>query len=198
MKYIFIGFDKNIKLSVPSSDDRKVIAILTCSDDMTPKSSLFKLLRLYQKYYTDTHAVKLLLKYLKIDSGFLKLPTIEEMQSLFMLHYRSNREKAAEILNIPVDTLLLRIQDIEENKLIEHDLSRTLTQIHKTLAEKVNISMRNLLKIALVANIFEWYEFTIYAYLANIIGQIFFDAGSSVSGIIKVFSIFAIGILLAH
>src|SRR5260363_140675 len=118
MKYIFIGFDKNIKLSVPSSDDRKVIAILTCSDDMTPKSSLFKLLRLYQKYYTDTHAVKLLLKYLKIDSGFLKLPTI------------------AEILNIPVDTLLLRIQDIEENKLIEHDLSRTLTQIHKTLAEK--------------------------------------------------------------
>lgn len=87
MKYIFIGFDKNIKLSVPSSDDRKVIAILTCSDDMTPKSSLFKLLRLYQKYYTDTHAVKLLLKYLKIDSGFLKLPTIEEMQSLFMLHY---------------------------------------------------------------------------------------------------------------
>lgn len=58
--------------------------------------------------------------------------------------------------------------------------------------------MRNLLKIALVANIFEWYEFTIYAYLANIIGQIFFDAGSSVSGIIKVFSIFAIGILLAH
>src|SRR5260363_138938 len=31
--------------------------------------------------------------------------------------------------------------------------------------------MRNLLKIALVANIFEWYEFTIYAYLANIIGQ---------------------------
>src|SRR5260363_267910 len=136
MKYIFIGFDKNIKLSVPSSDDRKVIAILTCSDDMTPKSSLFKLLRLYQKYYTDTHAVKLLLKYLKIDSGFLKLPTIEEMQSLFMLHYYPNREKAAEILNIPVDTLLLRIQDIEENKLIEHDLSRTLTQIHKTLAEK--------------------------------------------------------------
>src|SRR5260363_393890 len=55
--------------------------------------------------------------------------------------------------------------------------------------------MRNLLKIALVANIFEWYEFTIYAYLANIIGQIFFDAGSSVSGIIKVFSIFAIGIM---
>src|SRR5260363_114408 len=31
--------------------------------------------------------------------------------------------------------------------------------------------MRNLLKIALVANIFEWYEFTIYAYLANLICQ---------------------------
>src|SRR5260363_350478 len=87
MNYIFIGFDKNIKLSVPRSNERNDIAILTCSDDMTPKSSLFKLLRLYQKYYTDTHAVKLLLKYLKIDSGFLKLPTIEEMQSLFMLHY---------------------------------------------------------------------------------------------------------------
>lgn len=55
--------------------------------------------------------------------------------------------------------------------------------------------MSNLLKIGLVANIFEWYEFVIYAYLADIIGQVFFNASDSVSGLIRTFSVFAIGYL---
>lgn len=52
--------------------------------------------------------------------------------------------------------------------------------------------MRNLLKIGLVANIFEWYEFSIYAYLANIISPLFF-ADDSTGGLIKVFAVFAMG-----
>lgn len=55
--------------------------------------------------------------------------------------------------------------------------------------------MRDLLKIGLVANIFEWYEFTIYAYLADVIGQIFFDASDAISGMMQAFAVFAIGYL---
>ncbi len=55
--------------------------------------------------------------------------------------------------------------------------------------------MSNLLKIGLVANIFEWYEFVIYAYLADYIGQVFFNASDPISGLIKTFSLFAIGYL---
>ncbi|CCD30044.1 putative Major facilitator family transporter [Candidatus Glomeribacter gigasporarum BEG34] len=56
--------------------------------------------------------------------------------------------------------------------------------------------MRNLLKIGLVANIFEWYEFAVYAYMADIIGQLFFKSETSVVGLAKAFTIFAIGYLI--
>lgn len=97
----FIGFDKNIKLPVPSSDNRKVIAILTCSYDITIQFGLFKLFRLYQKYYSDTHAIKLLLIYLKIEDGFKNLPTIKEMHLLFALYHEPSGKRAAQFLNIP-------------------------------------------------------------------------------------------------
>src|SRR5260363_434780 len=48
---------------------------------------------------------------------------------------------------------------------------------------------RDLLKIGLVANLFEWYEFGIYGYLAGIVGQIFFIQGVSFGGFIRVFAI---------
>lgn len=53
--------------------------------------------------------------------------------------------------------------------------------------------MRNLLKIGLVANVFEWYEFIVYVYLADVIGQIFFNTNDPISRLIQVFSIFSIG-----
>src|SRR5260364_72755 len=53
--------------------------------------------------------------------------------------------------------------------------------------------MRHLLKIGLVANIFEWYEFTVYAYLADVIGSLFFSAENSGGKLIQVFAIFAVG-----
>lgn len=55
------------------------------------------------------------------------------------------------------------------------------------------VSTRNLLKISLTANIFEWYDFIIYAYLADVMGQIFFNAADSISGLIRSFAVFAIG-----
>lgn len=49
-----------------------------------------------------------------------------------------------------------------------------------------------LLKIALVANILEAYEFLIYAYLAIIMGQLFFASSNSLVALINVWTVFAI------
>ncbi len=54
---------------------------------------------------------------------------------------------------------------------------------------------RNLLKIGLVANTFEFYEFAIYIYWAEVIGRLFFNTADSVSGTLQAFSIFAMGYL---
>lgn len=56
-------------------------------------------------------------------------------------------------------------------------------------------STRNLLKIGLVANTFEFYEFAIYIYWAEVIGRLFFSTADSISGTLQAFSIFAIGYL---
>jgi hypothetical protein len=93
------------------------------------------LLELYRKYYPSTHAIKLILEYLKFDNDFKKLPTVREMQLLLALYQQPSREKAAKFLNIPYNVLFLHIRDIEENKLVKHNLSEVLTKIRKTLAD---------------------------------------------------------------
>ncbi|MCE3268871.1 MAG: sugar transporter family protein [Burkholderiales bacterium] len=55
---------------------------------------------------------------------------------------------------------------------------------------------RHLLQIGITSNILEWYEFMVYAYLANIIGQIFFHSASNVIGLIQAFAVFSISYLV--
>ncbi|MCF6777290.1 MFS transporter [Thiotrichales bacterium 19X7-9] len=55
---------------------------------------------------------------------------------------------------------------------------------------------KSLIKIGFVSNIFEWYDFSIYAYLAVIIGEHFFPSSDDYIAIIKVFLLFAISYLI--
>ena len=52
-----------------------------------------------------------------------------------------------------------------------------------------------LLKIGLVANILEWYEFSIYGYLAVVMGQLFLAPTQSISGLLQSWFIFSVGYL---
>lgn len=56
-------------------------------------------------------------------------------------------------------------------------------------------SKRQLIQIALTANILEWYEFCISAYLAATMGQVFFASSTPVIAIIQSFSVFALSYL---
>jgi len=53
-------------------------------------------------------------------------------------------------------------------------------------------SVKQLLKIGLLANMFEWYEFSVFNYLAITIGQLFFQSEYAISELLKVFTVFAI------
>jgi MHS family proline/betaine transporter-like MFS transporter len=50
--------------------------------------------------------------------------------------------------------------------------------------------------ISIIGNILEWYDFTVFAFFAPIIGRLFFPAQNSVIALIKAFGIFAIGFLV--
>ena len=57
-------------------------------------------------------------------------------------------------------------------------------------------NITNTLKIGIVANILEWYEFSVYGYLVGIIGQQFFNTTDEVIAVILAFSIFSMSYLI--
>jgi MHS family proline/betaine transporter-like MFS transporter len=56
---------------------------------------------------------------------------------------------------------------------------------------------RHLLKIGLVANLFEWYEFSIFGYLASLIGQLFFKpTDHPILGLLYAYEVFALSFII--
>lgn len=51
---------------------------------------------------------------------------------------------------------------------------------------------RKLLRIGVVANIFEWYEFTIFGFLAPLLGELFFKSTRPIISLIQSFSVFSL------
>ncbi|HLX52650.1 MAG TPA: MFS transporter, partial [Aquella sp.] len=66
---------------------------------------------------------------------------------------------------------------------------------HAPLVSNRHSKNRHLLQIGITSNILEWYEFMVYAYLATVIGQIFFHATSNIMALIQAFAVFSIGYL---
>lgn len=44
-----------------------------------------------------------------------------------------------------------------------------------------------------VGNVLEWYDFTVYAYLAGILGKLFFDSTNEAAAILATFAVFGVG-----
>lgn len=61
---------------------------------------------------------------------------------------------------------------------------------------KVKLSAKKMIAIGFGANAFEWYDFSIYAYLANTLGILFFDEKNSQLALIKALFIFSISFLV--
>src|SRR3990167_7941779 len=57
-------------------------------------------------------------------------------------------------------------------------------------------NLKKLMLIGFVANVFEWYDFSIYAYLADVIGAVFFVEKTVQIALIKTFAVFALSYLV--
>jgi MFS transporter, MHS family, proline/betaine transporter len=51
---------------------------------------------------------------------------------------------------------------------------------------------RSLIRVGLIANVLEWYEFSIYGYLSPIMGQLFLPPTSPIHGLMQAWAIFAL------
>jgi MHS family proline/betaine transporter-like MFS transporter len=60
------------------------------------------------------------------------------------------------------------------------------------MTQKIQTSSK-LLQLALLANAFEWYEFSIYGFLSTFIGKLFFDSNHPTIGLIQAFMSLALG-----
>lgn len=126
----FVEFNKVTLLSIPDRLHKKALLFLRLSQDLTSQLNLPDLLQLYRKYYPDIQAIQLLSKYLKIESCFIKLPTVREMQILLTLHSQPNRKKTAKLFDISSNTLASHLQNLKE-KLITPDLNEVLMKLRK-------------------------------------------------------------------
>lgn len=55
---------------------------------------------------------------------------------------------------------------------------------------------KNLVYIGFLANVFEWYDFSVYAYLVSKIGYLFFPSGNAQIELIKAFFLFSVSYLI--
>lgn len=58
------------------------------------------------------------------------------------------------------------------------------------------LKKQHLISIGFLGNVFEWYDFSVYAYLAVIIGQLFFDANNPKIALVKAFFLFSVSYLI--
>jgi MFS transporter, MHS family, proline/betaine transporter len=66
----------------------------------------------------------------------------------------------------------------------------------KTIKSQPHLSTANLIKIGLLANAFEWYEFSVFGYLSAVIGKLFFQSDTPIALLLQVFTLFAVSYLI--
>lgn len=102
----FIRIGNNLKLPIFDNHQReKVIAIFSYSYDITAQYSVECLFELYKKYYSIKEAILFLLKYLKIDHLFFKLPTYRELLTLLTMRRNASSKYVSRKINISSRTV---------------------------------------------------------------------------------------------
>lgn len=123
-----IFIERQIKIPVPSYSSKKIIAILTNSEDQTFQHGLSNLFELYRKYYPEKQAIQQTLKHLKIDQYFNEWPTLSEMWLLFALHRDVRQKCAANLLGLSTKTVHVYTNHLR-SKLKTPDLHKVLAQL---------------------------------------------------------------------
>ncbi len=58
------------------------------------------------------------------------------------------------------------------------------------------VLLKRIVAIAVIGNIFEWYDFIVYASLAPVLSKVFFSSNDKLTSLLLTFTVFALGFLV--
>ncbi|CAG8999753.1 MAG: hypothetical protein CENE_01732 [Candidatus Celerinatantimonas neptuna] len=129
-----------IKKPMVSKFSDKVTAIFTFSENLTDNVDRMALLHFYVKYYPSNEvAIQYFLKYLSVDTLFVKPPSLREMETLLLLAVLGNHKSVSNKMGISERTIEVNIRKIKQNKLKDEYLWIILLELIRN--EKRNIKI---------------------------------------------------------
>jgi hypothetical protein len=123
--FLYFGESKKIPLL---SENKKVIAILTFSEEVTSKVNLLDLYYAYKSYYAKQMAIRQFLHYLDIAHFFTQAPTEAQLITLIAMRENSQAKYIARFLNISPQTAEIHIRNLRK-KVKDFELNTLLSLI---------------------------------------------------------------------
>lgn len=134
-----IRFENMTKIPIPDHANRRVIAMLTYAQNLTPQLGLFRLLQLYREYYAGKQAIQQLLRHLKLSSYFKEPPTLQELRLLFALRLDSRHKYDAESLHLAPITIQVYLARLRSKLISTSSLHDILIYLRKMPVDERNI-----------------------------------------------------------
>ena len=130
-----------IKKPMVSQLSDKVTSIFTFSENLTDEVDRLSLLRLYVDFYSShLVAVRYFLKYLCVESLFIKMPSLREMETILRTAALGNQKSVSTQMGISTRTVEENIRKIKQNKLANEYLWSVLLELIRN--ERRNLKIK--------------------------------------------------------
>ncbi|WP_114786903.1 PAS domain-containing protein [Vibrio tetraodonis] len=130
-----------IKKPMVSQLSDKVTSIFTFSENLTDEIDRLSLLRLYVDFYSShLVAVRYFLKYLCVESLFIKTPSLREMETILRTAALGNQKSVSTQMGISTRTVEENIRKIKQIKLANEYLWSVLLELIRN--ERRNLKIK--------------------------------------------------------
>ncbi|WP_341665625.1 PAS domain-containing protein [Vibrio sp.] len=130
-----------IKKPMVSQLSDKVTSIFTFSENLTDEVDRLSLLRLYVDFYSShLVAVRYFLKYLSVESLFIKTPSLREMETILRTAALGNQKSVSTQMGISTRTVEENIRKIKQTKLANEYLWSVLLELIRN--ERRNLKIK--------------------------------------------------------
>ncbi|WP_152429922.1 PAS domain-containing protein [Vibrio aquimaris] len=130
-----------IKKPMVSQLSDKVTSIFTFSENLTDEIDRLSLLSLYVDFYSShLVAVRYFLKYLCVESLFIKTPSLREMETILRIAALGNQKSVSTQMGISTRTVEENIRKIKQTKLANEYLWSVLLELIRN--ERRNLKIK--------------------------------------------------------
>lgn len=137
--FIYLGINTKIPVL---GENEKVLAVFTCSKEITSQTDLFYLYHLYKTCYcSERLAIQYFLRYLEVDNYFSVMPTNSELLALLALRQASTYKLASKLLHtkngifIKSGTLGVHLQNLRKKLKERQSLDSLLMSLREDKKE---------------------------------------------------------------